>query len=1296
MEKLKIFISGTQDDMKPERDAVDRAVNSTTLSTGIRAETAVSQPQSPRAWIEQQLRECNIYIGVYSHRYGWVIPGENVSATEFEFNLARKLGKPVLVWIRNLRAEEKPKPDFDRQEQFLNRVSDFSTGHLRQMFDDPVDLEKWVTAALGETFTEIIRRGTAPTTSKFLVPFPHNPDFVGRDEELTSLHEMLQQKQSIVGIRPTVLVGLGGIGKTQLAVEYAHAHRTDYPSGVFWLNAINPLLIEFSDLAEKLEMSDRDTPRDKAARKAWDYLDSHPDALVIFDNVLEPSELNLPFSPDLVPANLRCRTLFTTRQRDFPRTFLPFEVKVLPEMSAMRLLLRARPEALEEHHPEWGWARIVCAYLGWLPLALELAAAYLGAYPEVSITGYLERLRTEGSLETVDASEVRAVDLPTRVEEILKAAAAGNLEIKHQVAVSATLQTQWKRLDDDDARLLFRAAGQFPEASWIPIPRLGLLTGIDSEAKAGRPSPLNVVLKKLHAVSLIEELSDDHLRLHPLVQEFAARLAPASFRLEMAERVAAEFDDLMRLQARVIRYGVDIALEDVRTGLGFCIDKPETEIYSHISKMERVLDRQAHGLRNWNAQEQPVFFLQQLRNESFEHNLSELQARADAALTRICQPYLRERFKISRESAELVCTLLGHSDCVNGVALSADGRLAVSASSDKTLKVWDVTTGHELRTLLGHDDCVNGVALSADGRLAVSASSDKTLKVWDVATGHELRTLLGHENYVMSVALSADGRLAVSSGEYKLKVWDVATGNELRTLQGHRYVIRSVALSADGKLAVFASVDEILEVWDMVTDHVLHTLVTFKSKSYMNSTGQTMAGMAMSADGRLVALVGVRALKVWDVATGRKLPTHHGHSSTTDGHGSDVKGLALSDDGRLAVSASSDKTLKVWDVTTGHELRTLLGHDDCVNGVALSADRRLAISASDDTTLKVWDISVALQTLPLGLPSPVVQTGVTDGEDNADVATGRGLPMLVGHSDVVTGIALSADGRLAVSTSKDQTIKVWDVATGLKLRTCKIKDYGNQVRCMALSADGQLVVYSESYDHMVKVWDVEKGRILCTFKEHDSDVIGVALSADGRLAFSRSNDRTLKVWDVTTGRELSTLEKNGIGIASVDDLTVSVLKDEALEIIWRVSLNADPWRGSNRDLNPEKVALNSERVVVASDLTVAIPQGFKLHRLTGHSDTVNNVALSANGRLAASASDDQTLKVWDVTSGRCIATLFVGASVKCCALSADAKTIVAGDTRGGVHFLELIGADELLAKDVKIEKSWLALKEESE
>jgi WD40 repeat protein len=91
--------------------------------------------------------------------------------------------------------------------------------------------------------------------------------------------------------------------------------------------------------------------------------------------------------------------------------------------------------------------------------------------------------------------------------------------------------------------------------------------------------------------------------------------------------------------------------------------------------------------------------------------------------------------------------------------------------------VWDLETGYELRTLSGHQGEVNSVALSGDGRRAVSASWDKTLKVWDLESGHELRTLAGHTGWVMGVAVSADGRRAVSASEDRtLKVWDLETG----------------------------------------------------------------------------------------------------------------------------------------------------------------------------------------------------------------------------------------------------------------------------------------------------------------------------------------------------------------------------------------------------------------------------------------------------------------------------------------------------------------------------------------
>jgi WD40 repeat protein len=122
----------------------------------------------------------------------------------------------------------------------------------------------------------------------------------------------------------------------------------------------------------------------------------------------------------------------------------------------------------------------------------------------------------------------------------------------------------------------------------------------------------------------------------------------------------------------------------------------------------------------------------------------------------------------------------GHS--VNGVAVTADGRRAVSASQESTLKVWDLESGSELWTLEGHSASVHGVAVTPDGRRAVSASADSTLKVWDLENGRELRTLEGHSSAVTGVAVTPDGRRAVSaSGDKTVKVWDRRSGRVAAT-----------------------------------------------------------------------------------------------------------------------------------------------------------------------------------------------------------------------------------------------------------------------------------------------------------------------------------------------------------------------------------------------------------------------------------------------------------------------------------------------------------------------------------
>ena len=134
----------------------------------------------------------------------------------------------------------------------------------------------------------------------------------------------------------------------------------------------------------------------------------------------------------------------------------------------------------------------------------------------------------------------------------------------------------------------------------------------------------------------------------------------------------------------------------------------------------------------------------------------------------------------------------GIADWVWSVAFSPDGRYVLSGSSDKTLRLWEVATGKELRRFEGHSGRVCSVAFSPDGRYVLSGSRDKTIRLWEVATGKELRRFEGHSSWVISVAFSPDGRYILSGSEDRtLRLWEVATGKELRRFEGHSdYVMR--------------------------------------------------------------------------------------------------------------------------------------------------------------------------------------------------------------------------------------------------------------------------------------------------------------------------------------------------------------------------------------------------------------------------------------------------------------------------------------------------------------------------
>jgi predicted oxidoreductase (fatty acid repression mutant protein) len=200
---------------------------------------------------------------------------------------------------------------------------------------------------------------------------------------------------------------------------------------------------------------------------------------------------------------------------------------------------------------------------------------------------------------------------------------------------------------------------------------------------------------------------------------------------------------------------------------------------------------------------------------------------------------------------------LEHQGAVLSAAFSPDGTRVVTASKDKTARVWDTVTGKP-RSRLEHQGIVVSAAFSPDGTRIVTASKDKTARVWDAATGN-LRSRLEHQGIVVSAAFSPDGtRVVTASKDKTARVWDAATG-KLRSRLEHQGAVVSAAFSLDGTRVVTASEDKIARVWDAATG---------KLRGRLEHQG-TVVSAAFSPDGtRIVTASEGNTARVWDVATG--------------------------------------------------------------------------------------------------------------------------------------------------------------------------------------------------------------------------------------------------------------------------------------------------------------------------------------------------------------------------------------------------------------------------------------------
>ncbi|GAK57019.1 serine/threonine protein kinase with WD40 repeats [Candidatus Vecturithrix granuli] len=523
------------------------------------------------------------------------------------------------------------------------------------------------------------------------------------------------------------------------------------------------------------------------------------------------------------------------------------------------------------------------------------------------------------------------------------------------------------------------------------------------------------------------------------------------------------------------------------------------------------------------------------------------------------------------ETARCLQTYQDHQDGVTSVAMSPDGRFMISGSRDQTVRLWNLTTGKCVKIYEGHRGEIRAVAITSDGRFVVSAGADSTLRLWYLSTGSCLRVFEGHRERINAVTFTPDRNFIVSgSDDGTVRLWDFTTTKCLRTFKGHHDAVTALMVSSEGQFVVSGSRDATIRVWNLDLPEAYHyeaALQLCRQQNHEQLQWSADRFRKRMAWAKTAWRNGKATVAYRYLAQARSIPGYERapealklnaliakvlQRSTLRGdwllwtgeeHHKGVTSVAVTPDGRLAISGSQDTTLRLWDIETGKCLRLFDGHWLAVTSVAITPDARFVISGSEDAALRLWDLASAhclrvyegheqeVTAVTMSNYGRFILSGSKDGTVRLwNPSTTECLQILKGHRRGVTSVTMTPDRRIVISASDDRTIRFWERTSGKCLRV--LKGHKQRVTEVLVTPDGRFLL-SASGDQTLRLWRISTAKCLLVLKGHDHEITSITITTDGRFALSGSLDKTVKLWDLARGECLWTFKWHKQGVSAV-------------------------------------------------------------------------------------------------------------------------------------------------------------------